>query len=396
MSKYKLNFKLKQHTPIIHFQHDQSGATLRASELKPKLDKFLIKKLRLTKIITIDSKEKEVPKSEYKHWFINEGKEHLALNYKVKIIDNDKRPLKGQVVILPPTQEQWVLSKGISLEIKTFYTDLIKEIKRHIDLFFCLNNFGKRQNKGFGCFYPEYLSVDKFVNKLKEDRGNLYKYNILLKDNLQTSTYFYDMVISKKWGELKSGLNIFWTHSPIYKKSKVFEYLEDNSLRWDKRWIKRQLKNFINKGSLSEDLLQRKYDPIDLNNVNSWEDTNGEEYRFGRAMLGLAEHYEFQTTDRDIKYKVIISNDNIERFKSPVTFKVFNQSIYAIVEDVPENMFGASFDFKVQKKKKIDSEWKDVGRIINITEDLKTPFDKEFDINDFLDNHFPSVGFKKI
>ena len=38
-----LSFKLKQHTPIIHFLPDQPGATLRATELKPKLDKFLIK-----------------------------------------------------------------------------------------------------------------------------------------------------------------------------------------------------------------------------------------------------------------------------------------------------------------------------------------------------------------
>jgi len=35
---YKLEFTLKQHTPIIHFQHDQDGATLRATEVKPKLD----------------------------------------------------------------------------------------------------------------------------------------------------------------------------------------------------------------------------------------------------------------------------------------------------------------------------------------------------------------------
>src|ERR1035437_9359344 len=41
---YKLEFTLKQHTPIIHFQHDQDGATLRASEVKPKLDKYIIKK----------------------------------------------------------------------------------------------------------------------------------------------------------------------------------------------------------------------------------------------------------------------------------------------------------------------------------------------------------------
>ncbi|MFK5976154.1 MAG: hypothetical protein QM493_06565 [Sulfurovum sp.] len=43
MSKFKVNFTLKQHTPIIHFQSDQMGATLRATELKPKFDKFLIK-----------------------------------------------------------------------------------------------------------------------------------------------------------------------------------------------------------------------------------------------------------------------------------------------------------------------------------------------------------------
>lgn len=39
---YRLEFTLKQHTPIIHFQHDQYGATLRASEVKPKLDIGLI------------------------------------------------------------------------------------------------------------------------------------------------------------------------------------------------------------------------------------------------------------------------------------------------------------------------------------------------------------------
>lgn len=43
---YKLEIKLKQHTPLIHFQHNQEGATLRASEVKPKLDKYIIRKLK--------------------------------------------------------------------------------------------------------------------------------------------------------------------------------------------------------------------------------------------------------------------------------------------------------------------------------------------------------------
>jgi len=45
MSSFKVEFTLKQHTPLIHFQSDQSGATLRATELKPKLDRFLIEKV---------------------------------------------------------------------------------------------------------------------------------------------------------------------------------------------------------------------------------------------------------------------------------------------------------------------------------------------------------------
>lgn len=40
-----LKVTLKQHTPLIHFQHDQYGATLRASEVKPKLDKFILERL---------------------------------------------------------------------------------------------------------------------------------------------------------------------------------------------------------------------------------------------------------------------------------------------------------------------------------------------------------------
>ena len=39
---HTLYFTLKQHTPLIHF-HDQDEATLRATEVKPKLDKYLIK-----------------------------------------------------------------------------------------------------------------------------------------------------------------------------------------------------------------------------------------------------------------------------------------------------------------------------------------------------------------
>ena len=43
----KLEIQLEAQTPILHFQPDTAGATVRASEVKPKLDKFLIKKLEV-------------------------------------------------------------------------------------------------------------------------------------------------------------------------------------------------------------------------------------------------------------------------------------------------------------------------------------------------------------
>ncbi|MCB9266438.1 MAG: hypothetical protein H6558_15520 [Lewinellaceae bacterium] len=44
---FKTTIAIQQHTPIIHFQHDQDGATLRATEVKPKLDKFIYSRFKL-------------------------------------------------------------------------------------------------------------------------------------------------------------------------------------------------------------------------------------------------------------------------------------------------------------------------------------------------------------
>lgn len=44
---YKMTIKLLAQSPMIHFQGKIDGATLRGSELKPKLDRFLIKRLKI-------------------------------------------------------------------------------------------------------------------------------------------------------------------------------------------------------------------------------------------------------------------------------------------------------------------------------------------------------------
>ena len=380
---YKLSFKLKQHTPIIHFQYDQEGATLRASELKPKLDKFLIK----------ESGGESKLRNEHPDWFIS--KDHPALNYKVKIINRDENQEKGTVEIMPDNTENWVVSKDIDFELFTLNSSLLDNTGRVINLFFAATNFGKRQSKGFGCFYPDYLKEVEFVKQIRNSNIAIYKSNQIINKNSQSSD-FYSEIISKQWSEFKSGINLFWLSNPIYRKSQIFNYLESNKLRWDKRWIKRQVYSLIRNGVLKSELKQRKYDPIDIGSINSWDDNTDEEYRFGRAMLGLAEHYEFLTDDDNIRYKVNVKQDEIDRFQSPVQFKVFNDSIYAIANEIPSTMFGVPFNFEVQKKRKWNNKFHDDGLPILISDTLQTPDKNEFVLTDLLDNHFNSIGFKKL
>ena len=63
----RLIFELIQHTPIIHFQAKDMGATLRASEVKPKLDKFILKEYKK------ECKEK-LPKSVFRDREEDKGK----------------------------------------------------------------------------------------------------------------------------------------------------------------------------------------------------------------------------------------------------------------------------------------------------------------------------------
>jgi hypothetical protein len=74
-----LTITLKQHTPLIHFQHSQKGATLRATEVKPKLDRFVLTALGN------GNYEAGIEEAKNKGWLIGKKCEHPALNYKIRI-----------------------------------------------------------------------------------------------------------------------------------------------------------------------------------------------------------------------------------------------------------------------------------------------------------------------
>ncbi len=382
MSSYKLTFTLKQHTPIIHFQADQEGATLRVTEVKPKLDRFILTKLGN------GNYEQGVLRARAEGWLVGKG-EKPALNYKMrieKIAENEKR---GRVVIIPPDRDHWILSKGVRVTITTFNNEIMsilsngngKPSQLLID-FFNITNFGKRSSKGFGAFYIEN-DIKRFEDSLKSYyNGRIYVNNkMIYKEpcNDENPVFFYEK-IHREWMRLKSGKNFGG-----YEKSRVFEYLCQNDLRWGKRWIKHQL----NRLGLPQPL-KGKRPPIDCNG-NSWKDHKQYQYRFGRALLGLPEHYEFRTNNQYI-YQVMVISDEVERFKAPVTFKVFDKSIYAIAEDIEPSMFGHVFSFKVQKKRNRRPE----GHPIPIRESLITPHANEFDLIEFLDSYIGDIGFQKV
>ncbi|MBZ0200180.1 MAG: hypothetical protein K8H86_09955, partial [Ignavibacteriaceae bacterium] len=205
MSNYNLTFKLKQHTPIIHFQHQQHGATLRASELKPKLDKYLIensfggilnfnayKEFLIGDTKSIDKGLKKIDdssniqdKENAKREFLKQQK--LAFNYKIKMegettdkeIDLQEKNrdgipkikfnritqinepvIKAFPMFFATMGEEWGKNKkkfcfnhNTLLTIVTVEDELIKKIKEIFSLFILVTNFGTRQNKGFGSYY---------------------------------------------------------------------------------------------------------------------------------------------------------------------------------------------------------------------------------------------------
>ncbi len=418
-SDYKLCFKLKQHTPLIHFQADQKGATLRATELKPKLDRFL-----LTKLGDGDYEE-GIEIAKQKKWLIGKG-EHPALDYKVRIepkgdakyylplafIKNSQKNNLVQAIqnnegidckILAPClffanadkikfQDNRLdliqsklneliyavmFKKGIKLYITTFHTELKDKIETTIHSFFAKENFGMRQNKGFGCFEAVEPTLSKSYEELIKEN---YKYVYRFDGANDFSKIF--TTIKDVYSELKSGINY-----PQYKKSQLFKYFvtRENPIRWEKRKIKQAINSHLyeaNRGIcfLKANKVNNRYNPpiYDAEGNQNWRDIPQEfNYAFIRTLLGFTDKFEFLTNKNcDGKYIVKVSNNDIARYQSPITFKVHNNHIYLCANRVDISVFeNKNFNFEFY--------FNDI-RLTDINmEPLQVP--TNFDIENFLD-----------
>lgn len=279
---------LKQHTPMIHFQHNESGATLRASEVKPLLDKFILTKLGDGDI----SKGRLYAKNS--NWLIDNEKNY-ALNYKLSISLQKKSRLEylitsgtfplptehpsnfftiqnspyfaqekcvgvntNSTIILKKSnndprkkeaefkEKNWsqIDKKGLewqdfTIKIFSLKGDLINKIQTYLPAFFICHNFGTRNNKGFGSFTVECINNQKYIcnveDTLKENFSFVYKKQIAL-SHQSTLDIIYNQIFSiikKDYQILKSGYNF----RNEYIKSILFCYFVSKypNYRWEKK-----------------------------------------------------------------------------------------------------------------------------------------------------------------
>ena len=368
MSQFSREFKLKQHTPIIHFEYQTEGATIRGSELKPKLDKYLIHHF---------FKDNQ---SEYKQFLMN-SQEGEALDYKVHIIQQEVKPKSYEIedrfpFVLGCTGKKnkgkyrFVYStKPIILRVTSLYTKLLEIIENNIDGFFRVHNFGTRQSKGFGSFYR--MNTEKNIEK---ELDETFPYSFILNCNLNLKANGINLAELKKmfadieifYKTLRSGIN---NHKgdgfQFYFKSMLYQYTEDKlKKRWDKPYIKQNLLKMNNHGYKVE---------------------NEKDFLLVRDLLGLASHTEWYKlkNNKDSKEKVIQASIDkedsekiIERYMSPIFFKIIQ------LEDGKMKVY---IDFL--EKERIGSILKNHFKFsINGNDDekfnLHTP--DEFDIRDFF------------
>lgn len=398
MNPFRLTVTLKQHTPLLHFQHNQAGAILRASEVKPKLDKFIRER-----------RESDFPVK----WRIGKEKgEHKnALDYSLWVSASETPQVLVIKTFFNRTDQNVILYSqrrvgsyfgdakglewrdGLTITFSSFETDVLDQIYQHVVPFFILHNFGQRQSKGFGSFTVSAINekcLDGYGGKsfAKSDFESILQQSFATVYRPNDQTYRPLELIHKEYQLLKSGRNNPW-NSNEYRKSALFLYFVNQNppIRWEKRKIKQEINGVTNKQEkpFAAALKQTSKLPIDLSKrtceiYNSYTDEQPNEYRYIRALLGLAEANEYQTEGGDSTYLVRIKHepingsdeDQIERLASPILFKVFENSAYLIAGEVNENIFRKSFQFSLSTQS-INAR--------NLTT-LKTP--DSFDLPGFL------------
>lgn len=314
------NYTLLAQTPLIHFQHDQPGATLRATEVKPKLDRFLIRKSRRDGVDLSGCFVGDTDALNYKMRMVSDGEAKIvSLGFK----DENGRKTEYDIYYgnmgTDSLKKKGVLGNA-KITITCMKPALLALVDKYIGEFFAVTNFGTMSNKGFGSFIvsEKKLSEPQISAALKERYGALKCYCVS-----SQGTHFKQIKVI--YSILKSGMNFRG-----YQRSLLFLYMHDKyDYGNEKAWLK-----------------QKGIAPA----LGRNSDQHDEASYFVRALLGVGERIEFLNDLNDRKDKVVVtisdSNKQIERLPSPIIFKVIGNSIYMVANRIDENIYGKTFTFE--------------------------------------------------
>ena len=369
MNDWQKEYKLVQHTPLIHFQHSEPHACLRATEVKPKLDRFLIEQLE---------KDDRFGDGRWKKWFVGDGSQQ-SFDYMMRITPNSEQVERTQSIengieraiaraehrspnaslheihknyfgnmasgnniqdtvqaIQETFKESLFYKDGLTLTIRCFIPELLTLIDEHIRGFFMMHNFGTRQRKGFGSFTVDISTepnAPKGFDLVRKYCPNAYYCK--LDDNVSA-----DALLNAVWvlsAFLKSGFN---RGEGNYVRGFVFRYFQrgKNPLANDKAFVKQKvLLNVYDEKTPGEH--RRFYG----NNVRC---------RYVRGLLGTNENSRFcrdpnaHTPVYDIYTH---SAEGIERFPSPLLFKPIGKFVFILPQKMPDEIFGSEF-YILEKK----------------------------------------------
>lgn len=283
-----LKVTLKQHTPLIHFQHDQYGATLRASEVKPKLDRFIIAHafnneyerckhyLVGYKFSQKDSEEARREDEEKLNRNLKQkfkDSNYKSLNYKIAVHTNgsslsvkmesakDRRTnktlnkLEAYPLVLSNMGKSikesvnFVQYDTVDIVIIVRCEQLYNTLKDNIETFFALTNFGQRQDKGFGSFTVLYIEesgkakvekrwTDELANGLMPHNTQYFSYRNVHdgKDKHSINKELFE-VIDFYWKLLKSGINYTKRNTKLNDDKRTITIKRKNGGTYEKAFL---------------------------------------------------------------------------------------------------------------------------------------------------------------
>jgi hypothetical protein len=233
---------LYQQTPMIHFQGGQAGATLRATDVKPRLDRWLV-----------DHHPNLIPPEWYA---LAEDDRQRSLNYRLRIIPGpiseavDERREKYHGKDVANGRNNYPnyfadVGRGESPRKFSFYQYVQLEFTTPIPglealftdanlaPFFQATNFGTRASKGFGSFTPA-VRPQGWVFKFKVNDSNVQRDDYL---NLFLHLQFFNRSV-------RTGLNKFphpetgGFQQTFYMKPLIFSYAVSKDIVWEKKLVK--------------------------------------------------------------------------------------------------------------------------------------------------------------